>query len=263
MSHASHYAGPCRISFAIGLATLVGIVPAQPTPKEQSFEAASFRLEDPHTSVGYNRTGPNQAQTFPSNRLTMRHTMLKSLICEAYGVDYNKIAGGPVWLDSEHYDLSAKVEGDARLTEKQMAPMLRNLLKERLHLVVHTEPRIVPGYALVIAKGGPRLQANKGAPFGGTKGIAELKFQNVSAEYVAQVIETAIKHPVIDKTGLGGMYDFDLKFTPENAPIDSPYSNFRSIFSAIQEQLGLKLTPQKVPVDYLVIDRVDRVPTRN
>jgi bla regulator protein BlaR1 len=234
---------------------------AQPS---QSFEVAMLRLEDPHTRVNYNRPdAPNQTHTFPTNRLNMFHTMLKSLIAAAYGVPYNKILGGPAWLDSQHYDLSAKVEGQARLSQKQMQPMLQNLLKERLHLAVHSEHRIVPGFELVIAKGGSKLKANAGAPFGGMNAGFEFRFQNVSAESIAQMVEWAIKQPVVDKTGLTGMYDYDLKFTPENAPVDSPNSHFGSIFSAIQEQLGLKLVRQQLPVNYLVIDHVEKVPTKN
>jgi uncharacterized protein (TIGR03435 family) len=105
--------------------------------------------------------------------------MLKSLIADAYGVPYQNILGGPAWVDSQHYDLAAKVEGDARLTKKQMQPMLQNLLKERLHLVVRSELRIVPGYALVIAKGGSKLKPNKGAPYGGMN--AGFEWMNASA----------------------------------------------------------------------------------
>jgi uncharacterized protein (TIGR03435 family) len=144
-----------------------------------------------------------------------------------------------------------------------MEPMLRNLLQERVHLVVHNEHRIVPGYAIVIAKGGSKLKPNAGAPFGGMNAGFEFKFQNDSLEGVAQMIEWALKQPAIDKTGLQGKYDYDLKFTPQDAPVDSPYAKYGSIFTAIEEQLGLKLVKQPVPVDYLIIDHVDRVPTEN
>lgn len=236
----------------------------QAAPPPQVFEVAMLRLEDPHTKVDYNRPdAPNQSNTLPTNRLTMFHTMLKSLIAAAYGVPYNKILGGPAWLDSQHYDLSAKVEGTTRLTKKQMQPMLQNLLKERLNLVVHSEHRIVPGYAMVISERGSRLKPNTGAPFGGMNTGFEFKFQNASTDSIAQTIGWAVKQPVVNKTGLAGMYDYDLKFAPGDAPIDSPNHNFGSIFSAIQEQLGLKLVRQKVPVDYLVIDQVEKVPTEN
>lgn len=247
-----------RIALAIGFLALAGIVSGQ------SFEAAMFRLEDPHSTVDYNRPdAPNQNHAFPSNRLIMFHTLLKSLIADAYGVRYQYILGGPDWLNSQHYDLSAKVEGDARLSKQQMQPMLRNLLKERVHLAVHTEHRIVPGYDLVIAKGGPKLKPNTGAPYWGMDAGWEVKFQNAPAEQIAMAAEHTLKQPVVDRTGLTGKYDFDLIFTREDSPGDTPHTDYGSIFVAIEKQLGLKLIPQKIPVDYLIIDQVEKVPTAN
>ena len=255
-----------RILFAIGLALSAGtaISTIGQTLREPSFEAAMLRLEDPHSTVDYNRPdAPNQSNTFPANRYTMFHTNLKSLIAFAYAVPYNTILGGPDWLGTQHYDVSAKVEGSARLTKKQMEPLLQNLLKERVRLAVHNEHRIVHGYALVIAKGGSKLKANTGAPFAGMSMGFELRFQNVSPEYVAARIADAVKQPVVDKTGLTGMYDFDLKFNREDSPNDAPHPDYGSIFSAIEEQLGLKLTPRQVPMDYLIVDHVEKIPTEN
>jgi bla regulator protein blaR1 len=248
--------------FAIGIVS----AGAQTPPKAQAFEVAMFRLEDPHTKVDYNRPdAPNQTNKFPTNRYTMFHTMLKSLISTAYGVPYNKILGGPAWLDSQHYDLSAKAPGDARITKKQMEPMLQELLKERLHLTVHSERRIVPGYAMVIAKGGSKLKPNTGAPFLGMDAGFELRWQNVSPELIAHLVESKLKQPVVDKTGLTGTYDFHLIFTRdrEDYPNDVPHADFGDIFNAIQAQLGLRLVKQQVPGEYLVIDHVERVPSEN
>ncbi len=178
-------------------------------------------------------------------------------------VPFQYILGGPDWLNSQHYDLSAKVDGDARLTKIQMRPMLQNLLKERVHLAVHTERRIVPGYALVIAKGGSKLKANTGAPFLGINMGFEFKFQNAPVDQIAMAAEHELKQPVVDKTGLAGKYDFDLIFTREDSPTDTPHPDYGSIFAAIEKQLGLKLIPEKIPMDYLVIDHVERVPTEN
>jgi len=247
-----------KILFAI---TLFAIASA--ASKAQSFEAAMFRLEDPNNKVDYNRPdAPNQNQKFPSNRLIMFHIYLKSLIANAWDIRYQNILNGPAWLDSQHYDLSAKVEGDALLTKAQMRPMLQNLLKDSLHLAAHIENRLVPGYALVIAKGGSRLKANTGAPYSGMSNNFQFRFQNSPVEAIAQSIEWALKQPVVDMTGLPGNYDYELKFAPDSA--DNPvYSGFPTIFTAVEEQLGLKLEPRKVPRDYLIIDHVDRVPTEN
>ncbi len=248
--------GAVAFPLAVGLAQ-----PALP----QRFEVAMLRLEDPHNKVDYNRPdAPNQSNTFPLKRYTMFHTTLNSLIVNAYGLrGYQYIVGGPEWLNTQYYDVSAKVAGNARVTREQMQPMLQNLLKERVRLTEHTELRMVAGYAMVIAKGGSKLKANTGAPFGGMNAGFEFKFQNAAPQLIAQLIESEVKQPVVDKTGLTGTYDFDLMFTREDYPTDVPHADHGSIFSAIQEQLGLKLESQKVPTDYLVIDHVDRVPTAN
>ena len=264
-----------RLFFAIGLAALVGIaMPGSgqterpPAHGSQKFEAASVRLEDPHdphSSLEYTNSPQFRVvQTvFPSNRLTMRHTGLKSLICESFGVKCSNVLGAPDWLDRQHYDLDAKVEGDARLTQEQMRPLLRNLLEERFHLEAHHEQKIVPGYALVVAKGGSKLKANTGAPFFGMNVGFEFKYQNASVDSIASAVEYELKQPVVDKTGLTGKYDFDLIFTRDDHPTDTPHPDYGSIFTAIAAQLGLKLVPENIPVDYLIIDHVERVPTDN
>src|SRR6185312_2673690 len=151
-----------RIIFAIALIAMGGGTPG----RAQSFEAAMLRIEEPHSTVDFNLPdAPNQGQKYPSNRMIEFHIMLKSLISQAWAVPYQDILHGPSWIDSQHYDLSAKVEGDTRLTKEQMRPMLRNLLQQRLHLAVHTERRVVPGYALVVTTGGSKMKLNEGAAF--------------------------------------------------------------------------------------------------
>ena len=271
-----------RFSFAL-LAVLAAFLAAIPAPGQsrarpapatlaapthpQAFEVASVRLEDPNAPAK-DTNNPNfqgSPTTFPSNVLIIRHTMLRSLICESYGIDCGNVVGGPDFIDRLHYDLNAKVEGDARLTQEQMQPLMKNLLQERFHLKVHHEQKIVPGYALVIAKGGSKLQPTKGTPSVQFLGGYEFKFQNVSVEYLGKLIGWEIKQPVVDKTGIQGMFDVDLKFAPEDGPLkdDPRFASLPNIFNAVQEQFGLKLVPQKVPVDYLVIDRVDKIPTED
>jgi uncharacterized protein (TIGR03435 family) len=237
---------------------------AQTKSATPAFEVASIRLEDPHTPPGaFNFPGANGPTQYPANRITQRHIMLQSVISEAYGIDFNKILGGPDWLDHQHYDLTAKVEGDTLLTLEQMQPMLQNLLQERFHMKAHREQRIVPGYALIVAKGGPKLTPDKDAPSNWYFNTYEFKFHYQTPEQVAKNVGFAIKQPVVDHTGLTGTYDGDVKYAPQDTPTDPPYADRPSIFTAVQEQLGLKLVPQKVPVDYLVIDHVDKIPTEN
>ena len=251
---------PSRKILLAAIATLVIAVPIvlgqAKAAQEQVFEVASIRPLDPH--VPPDNSG--HEWVFPSNRFTMRVASLNTLIIVAYGT--NKISGGPDWVKSQNYSVSAKVGGDALLTQKQMQPLLQNLLEERFHLKVHRVQNIVPGYALVVAKGGPRLQPTKGGPFFGMAPVCELKYQDDSVENFAKAIghSSSLNKPVVDRTGLDGMYDFDLKYVPEDNPnTDNPScSGLPDIFTAVQRQLGLKLVPQKVPVDSLVIDHVER-----
>ena len=261
---------PLRFALALALAAIPA--PGQ-KPPQPAFEAASVRLEDPHdphSSLEYTNSPQFRVMqtVFPSNRLTIRHTYLKNLINLAYGVDYGNVLGGPDWLTTQHYDLDAKVEGDARFTQEQMRPMLQNLLEERFHLKAHREPKIVPGYALTIPNGSAKLQPNKGAPSFGMFGGFNIKFQNISLESFARVLAGPLKQPVIDRTGLTGMYDFDFKFAPRESISNDPafaeqYANLPDIFTVLQEQYGLKLVPEKITLDTLVIDHVEKIPTEN
>jgi uncharacterized protein (TIGR03435 family) len=157
--------------------------------------------------------------------------MLRNLIADALwsapGVPPKKILGGLAWLDSHDYDLAAKVEGNTRLTWTQMQPLLQNLLKERVHLAVHREHRIVPGYAMVIAKGGSKLKPNTGAPFGGMDAGFELKFQNASPDFIAHRVESTVKQPVVDKTGLGGYVRLPPDLYPRRSPQRRPAPGLR------------------------------------
>ena len=107
------------------------------------------------------------------------------------------------------------------------------------------------------------MKPNSGAPFLGMDAGFELRFQNTAVATLTGAIEHQLKQPVVDKTGLGGTYDFHLIFTRPDVPTDVPHPDYGLIFTALQDQLGLRLTPQKVPVDYLIIDHVDRVPSEN
>jgi uncharacterized protein (TIGR03435 family) len=147
-----------------------------------------------------------------------------------------------------------------------MRPLLQNLLEERFHLKTHREQKIVPGYALVVAKSGPKLRPTKGDTFVGNYSGFEIDYKNVSvANFGGAIGAWVVKQPVVDKTGIQGYYDIDLKFAPETGPLagDPRGTNLPDIFTAMQEQLGLKLVAQKVTVDTLVIDHADRIPTEN
>jgi uncharacterized protein (TIGR03435 family) len=239
--------------------------PAPQTP--QSFEVASVRL-NPSTECCTTWT-----TTYPANRFTASRISLDILTSLAYeGISNKNISGGPSWFDSQLYDISAKVEGDGGLTREQMQPLLQNLLRDRFHLIAHREQKLVPGYALVVAKGGLKLhpdalQQSKKVDSADTKAEQphgqvlpnELRAWKMNLAGLAFLLEIPAGGHVIDKTGITGDYDIKLSY----ATARFPDSNLPDLFTALQEQLGLKLVPQKVPVEILVIDHVDRIPTEN
>jgi len=180
----------------------------------------------------------------------------------AFGVNEDQIAGKPKWIESQRYDVVAKPEGGIALSREELKPLLQNLLRQRFHLETHFEMRNAPGYVLVAAKGGPKLETGRSDKPPGYRiyvGPGKLKGLNWSMPYLATMLQTAAGLPVIDKTGIAGSYDIDLQFAPDLAT-DSPLP---SLFTALRETLGLELRSQKIPVQFLVIDHVDRVPTEN
>jgi len=229
--------------------------PKAATDSKAVFEAASVKTSPP------NQDFMSFTTLYPANRFTAKNATLGILISIAYGVDSNKILNEPGWFGSEsdRYDVAAKVDGDAGLTREQMQPLLQHLLEQRFHLTTHREQRELQGYALVVAKGSPKLQPNKGAPPLAYRFENKLLVQDATLRSFAGSLELPAGRPVIDKTGIEGIYDFTLKFSTA----DHPDQTLPDLFTALQEQFGLKLDSQKVPVDVLVIDHVDKTPTEN
>jgi uncharacterized protein (TIGR03435 family) len=177
----------------------------------------------------------------------------------AFGLEQNQISG-PAWIKAQTYDIAAKTEGGVSLTREQMRPLLQQLLAERFKLAFHRETRALPGYALVVAKGGSKLQAAKeGVSPGGYILRDGIRDPSATTKMLAGMLALSLKQPVVDKTGIQGDYEIKMSFAPE----DATDSTLPSIFTAVQEQLGLKLEEQKVAVEMLVVDQVEKVPTEN
>jgi uncharacterized protein (TIGR03435 family) len=177
----------------------------------------------------------------------------KDFIAYAYDVREFQISGGPTWLGSEQYDIVAKPEGDA--SGEKILAMARSLLAERFDLTVHRESKEMPVFVLMPAKGGPKLQpsAGKGGPeVRGGRG--RLVAKHVTMEMIAaQMAARVLDRPVLDRTAIAGEFDITLEWTPDGSSDVGP-----SIFTALQEQLGLKLETQKGFVDVLVVDHVEK-----
>ncbi|MFZ0818813.1 MAG: TIGR03435 family protein [Candidatus Acidiferrales bacterium] len=256
---------------------------AAPSPPVFEYDVASIKI---NTSGSANIT----YQTPPDGFLAL-NIPLRELTKSAYRIQDNQISATQDSLMSERYDIDAKMDvsvaaelqkltpDDRRLARRQM---LQALLADRFKLIIHRETKELPVYMLVIAKGGPKLQETKaaaGAPNasappgrgGGASvrtsrtgtGPVTLTVLHCSGEALADLLSTHTGRPVLDKTGLASSYDFTLKFMPDDAqaqppsgpaPLDLP----PSLFTAIQDQLGLKLESGKGPVEIIVIDHVER-----
>ncbi len=218
-----------------------------------SFEVASVRMRT-EGNGGFS-VSPSGAARF-----TATNVSINFLIAVAYNVDVNQLIGAPKRGDEQLYSVDAKPEGDVGLTYEQLEPLLQNLLAQRFALSVHHEKKDVKGYAMVVAKGGAKLEASK-APSSSMGYIFAngLRVPSTSIHDFTAMLAHPVGRPVVDKTGITGSYSINLKFAPEGAAD----SELPSIFTALEEQLGLKLQPASVPRDFLVIDHVEKVPTEN
>lgn len=238
-------------------------------------------------------TAPDSRTTFqgqPDGGLRWTSVSVKTLLETAYNVRGFQISGGPAWIDTDRYDIIAKSEhsassenlpddprkmtSDQRKTyQEQTGERLRALMTERFHLSVHRETKEQPVYALVVSKDGPKLQPAKE----GSRGLIWMGPGQITGEgagidkALTRVLENIFGRPVIDKTGLTGKFDFKLEWTPDTSRDGGPPGldaqppsgpNGPSIFTAVQEQLGLRLESEKGPAEMIVIDRVEK-PSEN
>ena len=230
----------------------------------------------------------------PGGQLVVVNNAVRNLIRSAYSLQNYQILGGPDWMNSDRYDVSARAGGDP--SQEQLRLMLRRLLSERFKLVARIETREIPIYALVVSnldrslgrglrraavdclaisaaaeKRGvapqlPQPQGNR--PACGTRSMPGLMMgTGVSMSDLAKNLAGPADRMVVDKTGLTGSWDFDLTYVldqplPNTPGLPSPPTDGAPLFTALQEQLGLKLEPQRAPIDVLVIVSIER-PTEN
>lgn len=235
-----------------------------------TFEVASVK---PNTSGAI-----GQLSQIGKGSLTLTNMRVRAMLVLAFGINPERIVGAPSWIEQDRFDVAARAPADT--PDSQLRPMLRTLLGERFRLVAHTEMRDYPVYALVVARApqglGPNLKASticepqlsavrpctvitgsdgKGAYItGGARTIGALVDVLQRPD-----LQGLVDRPVVDRTGLTGTYDFDLRFAVAGLGAVSPDApNLPSIFTAIQEQLGLKLEGARGPVEVLVIDALER-----
>ncbi|HEY4363911.1 MAG TPA: TIGR03435 family protein [Bryobacteraceae bacterium] len=233
------------------------------------FDAASIRLN----------TTPNErgSRNFTPGRFTATALNLRSLILLAYDLKDYQLSAGPSWITSETYDVTATAASPA--TEPELRVMLQALLRDRFQLTLHREQKEFSVYALVVLKNGPgktgpKLQPADSKSVSGPQlastGVG-LSFKNTSMSSLADFVSNLSpvdNRPVLDKTGLSGTYDFTLLISDSQVTSLPPDQskraifNWPSLFTDLQEQLGLKLDPQKAQADFATIDHVAK-PSEN
>jgi uncharacterized protein (TIGR03435 family) len=237
------------------LMTLPILAEAQEAP---AFEVASVKL----TQHGRDKDGWSRSSLNVINdRFVATNASMEECIRYAYDVKAYQIIG-PDWLNSDAASYDIIATAPAGTPSKQIPLMIQTLLAERFKLAVHRETRTLPVYELVVAKNGPQLTpAASGGRSGTNSSNGNVTATNVSmAELAHQLSRTsAVGRPVFDKTGIEGAFDF----TYEYAPDDNDSAGRPSIFTALQQKLGLKLEAAKGPVEVVVIDHAEKVPTAN
>jgi uncharacterized protein (TIGR03435 family) len=230
---------------------------AQPTTNHPVFQAASIKLGDPNS--------PESSMYPYPGRLVIRNYTLRQLILYAYEIKEYQLSGGPKWADRDQYSIDATLDLPADQPRgKQLSAWLRQatraLLAERFHLELRHDSKVMPGFALLQAKGGAKLQrAKSGSPGGTSNGRGMVQVSNGSLADFSGVLADAVGRPVVDKVGIQGGFDIKLTWVPDNSPLEIVGP---SLYSAIQEQLGLKIEALHLPIPILVIERVEK-PSEN
>ena len=227
-----------------------------PRDADPDWEVVTVKPSDPKATSDYlDQNG---------RHLTFANKTVEMLLAAGYNVHKSQIGEVPEWVKSEHWDIDGLCNMDGQMSMAQLEPMIRKVLAERFGLKLHVEQRTVPVYALTVAKSGPKLVEGSGDPNGrfeqhpreGPGWHLEI-MKNASMPELAQILEFRTDRPVVDQSGLKKRYDFQLKWLTDDIHAGDPDAP-PGLFTAIQEQLGLKLEPVKTMADVLVIDKVER-----
>jgi uncharacterized protein (TIGR03435 family) len=210
----------------------------------------------------------------PGGTFRATHVTTFTLIRMAFDLEAHQLMGGPGWLESDRYDIIAKPERAS--SKEEVKAMVQSLLVDRFKLAYHHDARELAGYVITVAKDGPKLHAADPAVRAqSSNGRGLVTTTKASLQFLANSLAYQLRCPVQDKTGLAGIFDFRLEWTPEQAARMAPADGKPgeestlaadptggSLFTAIQEQLGLRLHPQKISTETFVVDHVDK-PSEN
>jgi len=221
----------------------------------QSFDVASVRASHSDSEKG--------SIQMAKGSLTMVNAPLRRIVDAAFGIGEDRDAyllAGPGWMVTERYDVTAKFP--AATSPDQARLMLQALLKERFAMKFHRETRDVPAYVLAVGKSGLKARpAAEGSAPGFNRRQGHLETRSATMAALADKLSQQSDRPVVDETAVRGSYEFTLDWTADDLQSDGQAGP--SLFTAIEEQLGLKLEARKEPMDVVVVDYVEKIPTAN
>jgi uncharacterized protein (TIGR03435 family) len=197
--------------------------------------------------------------------VTLSNATLSDCLKFAYSLTTDAQLAGPDWINQKVVRFEVTGKAAPETPDDQLRLMLRTLLKERFQLTMHTEQREMTHYELVVGKNGPKLKESTvgSGEATGTARLDGIRSNRMQMNKLAMLLSRMTRMPVLDKTGLTGFYQFDLRYANEVSPAPEETPAGPSIFTAVQEQLGLKLESKKGPVEVLVIDHAEKVPLEN
>jgi uncharacterized protein (TIGR03435 family) len=235
----------------------------QATDVKPAFEVASIRAAAKGIGEGRGR----ESIQFSPDSVTMRNVSLKSSLQWAYHVMEMQVQGPP-WLGSDRYDIVAK-SGSA-VSEEQLRLMVQDLLAERFHVALHRLTKESAAYVLTVGKNGPKVQESKsegGSDIQPQKERMIIAAQRVPVSMLTETLSRILQTPVIDMTGLKGKYDVTINVAKYLADLQpsggGPPDVLGVLMTGLQEELGLKLEAKKMQLDFLVVDRAEKIPGEN
>jgi bla regulator protein BlaR1 len=234
------------------------------TLAQSQFDVVSVKPSAPDDRNGLNM------QTQPGG-IRFTGVPLRMIMMVAYDLKAFQISGGPDWIRTERWDVQANIETEGRLSMDQKRPMIQALIADRFALKAHKETREMPVYALIVDKKGSKLTPYAGAESQVRNGTGSLLVRKIGMVWFTEWLSRKLGRVVIDQTGLKDEYDFALDWAPDPEEGNPDYTGMPpspsrarmeksgpSIFTAIQEQLGLRLVSQKGPVEIVIIDSVEK-----
>jgi uncharacterized protein (TIGR03435 family) len=226
---------------------------------DPDWEVVSVKARDP------NDTSNAQSMSMQGRQFVIKNRPVEGMLLFAYGMHKKEIVGAPSWIETERWDVQGVPDVPGHPSLKQTQSLIRKLLEERFGLKVHKETKELAVYAITVAKGGEKMAGSAGDPNGtpdenenSNGGVVTMRMTNMSMGELAPDLGYFLDRPAVNQTGLAGRYDFQLKWTADESKAPADGSAPPGMFTAIQEQLGLKLEPAKAPVEVLAIDAVER-----